>query len=73
MNPAVSVVWLPPVPVFVPVTVTGEFPMNVEVLYAEVSVSVAVPVVLIEEGERLVTVTPFGNPLIDNATFPVNP
>ena len=56
----------------VPEIVTLEFPMNVDVLYAEVSVSVALPDVLMEAGEKL-AVTPAGSPLADSVTGPVNP
>jgi hypothetical protein len=56
----------------VPEIVTLEFPMNVDVLYAEVSVSVALPDVLMEAGEKL-AVTPAGNQLAESATGPVNP
>lgn len=63
---------LPLVPVFVPVTVMVEFPMYVDVLYAEVSVSVALPEVVITAGEKL-AVTPAGRPPAVSVTGPVNP
>lgn len=57
-----------------PVTVTVELPMYVELLYAAVSVSVALPRmdVLMEAGEKL-AVTPAGKPLAESATVPLNP
>jgi hypothetical protein len=45
----------------VPVTATVEFPMYVDWLYAEVSVIVALPDVVIDEGEKLAA-TPVGSP-----------
>jgi len=70
---------MPLVPVFVPVTVMGVVlvyvgggPVVVELLYAEVSVSVALPDVVMDVGEKL-AVTPVGSPLADNVTGPVNP
>jgi hypothetical protein len=58
----------------VPVTVIVEFPMKVEVLYAEVSVSVTLPEVdVVMEGAESLAVTPAGNPLTNNATVPLNP
>ena len=58
----------------VPVTVIGEFPMNVDALYAEVSVSVTLPVVdVVMEGAERVAVTPVGRPLTDKPTAPLNP
>lgn len=56
----------------VPVTITLELPMNVDLLYAEVSVSVALPEVLMDVGEKA-PVTPAGNPLSEGVTVPVNP
>jgi hypothetical protein len=58
-------------PAPVPVTVMGKVPIFV-VLYADVSVSVAFPDVLIEAGEK-VPVTPAGKPLTDRPTVPPNP
>ncbi len=55
----------------VPVTVVVEFPMYVDVLYAAVSVSVEVPEVVMEVGEKL-AVTPAGNAPVESATVPVN-
>ena len=48
--------------------------MYVEVLYAAVSVSVALPKldVVTEVGEKL-AVTPAGSPLVESATVPENP
>jgi hypothetical protein len=63
---------LPLVPVFVPVTVMPEFPMYVDVLYAEVSVSVALPDVAMEVFDQL-AVTPAGNPLTESVSAPVKP
>jgi hypothetical protein len=59
----------------VPVTVMVEFPMYVEELYAEVSVSVAVPTedVVIEAAGENLAVTPAGRPLIESATVPLKP
>jgi len=73
------------VPVYVPVMVTvvvavyvGGGPVKVDVLYSEVSVSVALPDVAIDavgqaDGKHQLAVTPAGIPLADNATGPVNP
>ena len=49
--------------------------MNVDVLYAAVSVNVAVPtedVVMEAAGEKL-AVAPAGRPLTESATVPLNP
>ena len=48
--------------------------MYVELLYAAVSVSVALPSeeVVIDAGEKL-AVTPAGKPLAESATVPLNP
>jgi hypothetical protein len=46
--------------------------MNVDALYAALSVSVAFPDVRIDADDRL-AVTPAGNPSTHNATVPVNP
>jgi len=59
-------------PPLVPVTVTADCPMKVVVLYAEVSVSVALPEVLMVEVESW-PITPAGNPLTESVTGPVNP
>ena len=56
----------------VPVTVMADCPTYVDALYAAVSLSVALPEVVIEAGEKL-AVTPAGNPLTVSATAPVNP
>ncbi len=45
--------------------------MYVDVLYAAVSVSVEVPEVVMEVGEKL-AVTPAGNAPVESATVPVN-
>jgi hypothetical protein len=70
---------MPLVPVFVPVTVMGLVlvyvgggPVVVELLYAEVSVSVALPNVEMVLVDQL-AVTPVGNPLTVSITVPVNP
>jgi hypothetical protein len=61
-------------PPLIPVTVIVEFPIKVDLLYAEVSVSVEVPKVdvVTEVGERM-AVTPAGCPLTERATVPENP
>ena len=61
-------------PALVPVTVTVELPIKVEVLYAAVSVSVAFPMVEVvtEAGDRL-AVTPAGRPLTESATVLLRP
>ena len=48
--------------------------MYVELLYAAVSVSVALPTeeVVMDAGEKL-AVTPAGRPLAESATVPLNP
>ncbi len=58
----------------VPTTVIVEFPMNVALLYAAVRVRVALSEldVVIVEGEKA-AVTPFGNPLTESPTVPLNP
>ena len=60
------------VPPLVPVTVTLELPTYVELLYAEVSVSVALPDVAMDADDKL-AVTPAGSPSTHNCTVPVNP
>ena len=57
-------------PLLVPFTVNVEFPEEVEAL--SVSVSVAVPDVAMEAGEKLY-VTPVGNPVTERSTVPLNP
>ena len=61
-------------PPLVPVMVTAEFLMYVDMLYAAVSVNVELPRldVVIDCGEKL-AVTPAGRPLTESATVPLNP
>jgi hypothetical protein len=56
----------------VPSMVTVDRPMGVNGLYPAESVSVAVPDVATEAGEKL-ALTPTGSPIAESATVPVNP